>query len=205
MREDVPVSVPLPVPISRRLEHWENEYLAVDPPWRFTWETKSAGLRVVADHMLVERNHGGDSARPKIRTPKKHAEAPTINDPVEKWHHIVLTQDASGLSDFLADDAVFYSPILFAAQRGKEVVTRYLSAALRVFFNPSFRCVRKLVGPSDGLFEFETEIDGVLVNAIDLIKWNDDKRVVEFKVMVRAAQSDPPDAAENGSHAGIDA
>ena len=54
-------------------------------------------------------------------------------------------------------------------------------------FNPSFRCVRKLVGASDGVleFEFETELDGVWVNAIDLMRWNEASRVIEFKVMVR--------------------
>ena len=106
-------------------------------------------------------------------------------NPVEKWHRIVLTQDPGGLSDLLADDAVFYSPVAYSPHRGREVTIRFLSAALRVFFNPSFRCVRKIVGPAGGLFEFETQIDGVMVNAVDLLTWNGDGRVVEFKVMVR--------------------
>jgi hypothetical protein len=41
------------------------------------------------------------------------------------------------------------------------------------------------VGPSDAMLEFETEIDGVLVNGVDLIKWNDAGQIVEFKVMLR--------------------
>jgi len=106
-------------------------------------------------------------------------------NPVEKWHRIVSMQDPSGLNDLLADDAVFYSPVAYTPQRGREVTARFLSAALRVFFNPSFRCVQKIVGPSEGLFEFETQIDGIMVNAVDLLKWNSDGRVVEFKVMVR--------------------
>ena len=105
-------------------------------------------------------------------------------DPGEKWHRIVLTQDPGGLCDLLADDAVFYSPVAYKPQRGREVTTRFLSAALLVFFNPSFRCVGKIVGRSEGLFEFETQIDGVMVNAVDLLAWNRDGRVVEFKVMV---------------------
>jgi len=54
-----------------------------------------------------------------------------------------------------------------------------------VFFNPTFRYVREIVGPSDAMLEFETEIDGVLVNGVDLIKWNDAGEIVEFKVMLR--------------------
>ena len=54
-----------------------------------------------------------------------------------------------------------------------------------MFFNPTFRYVREIVGPSDAMLEFETEIDAVLVNGIDLIKWNDAGQIVEFKVMLR--------------------
>ena len=70
-------------------------------------------------------------------------------------------------------------------QRGKALTAAYLGAAFHVFFNPNFRYVREIVGPIDAVLEFETEIDGVLVNGVDLIKWNDDGRIVEFKVMLR--------------------
>lgn len=108
-----------------------------------------------------------------------------IDNPVERWHQIVVTQNPDALNDLLADDAVFYSPIVYAPQRGRQLVREYLTAALDVFFNPSFRCVRKIVSPRDGLFEFEVEIDGIFVNAVDLLKWDDSARIVEFKVMVR--------------------
>jgi hypothetical protein len=35
------------------------------------------------------------------------------------------------------------------------------------------------------MLEFETEIDGVQVNGVDLIRWNDADLIVDFKVMVR--------------------
>jgi hypothetical protein len=35
------------------------------------------------------------------------------------------------------------------------------------------------------MLEFETEIDGILVNGVDIIKWNEAGRIVEFKVMLR--------------------
>jgi hypothetical protein len=60
-----------------------------------------------------------------------------------------------------------------------------LGAAFSVFFNPTFRYVREVTGPSDAVLEFETEIDGVLVNGVDLIKWNDAGQIIEFKVMLR--------------------
>jgi SnoaL-like domain len=105
--------------------------------------------------------------------------------PLETWHRLVRTQDASGLNALLADDAVFYSPVVHAPQRGRKLAARYLSAAFQVFFNPTFRYVREIAGASDAMLEFETDIDGVQVNGVDLIKWNDAGRIVEFKVMLR--------------------
>jgi hypothetical protein len=105
--------------------------------------------------------------------------------PVEIWHRLVRTHDPAGLDALLAPDAVFYSPIVHTPQRGKALVSLYLSAAFQVFFNPAFRYVREIVGPSDALLEFETEIDGLYVNGVDLLKWNADGQIVEFKVMLR--------------------
>jgi hypothetical protein len=105
--------------------------------------------------------------------------------PLETWHDLVRSQDPSGLDLLLADDAVFHSPVVHAPQRGKALTAAYLSAALAVFVNPTFRYVREMVGASDAMLEFETEIDGVLVNGVDLIKWNDAGHIVEFKVMLR--------------------
>lgn len=104
---------------------------------------------------------------------------------LETWHRLVRTHDSSGLDALLAENAVFHSPIVHTPQRGKKLASLYLSAAFQVFFNPTFRYVREIVGPSDALLEFETEIDGIHVNGVDLIKWNESGQIVEFKVMLR--------------------
>jgi hypothetical protein len=105
--------------------------------------------------------------------------------PLETWHRLVRTQDPSGLDALLAEDAVFYSPVVHTPQRGRKLAVGYLSAAFHVFFNPTFRYVREIVGESDAMLEFETEVDGILVNGVDLIKWNDNGQIIEFKVMIR--------------------
>ena len=104
---------------------------------------------------------------------------------LESWHHMVRTNDASGLRELVAEDAVFHSPVVHAVQPGRKLTVMYLSAAFRVFFNPTFRYVREIVGPSDAMLEFETEIDGILVNGVDIMKWNGDGQIVDFKVMLR--------------------
>lgn len=104
---------------------------------------------------------------------------------LSSWHNIVRTRDASGLGDLLADDVVFYSPVVHTPQVGKATTTMYLSAAVQVFGNDTFKYVREIVGGSDAVLEFETEIDGILINGVDMIKWNDDGKITEFKVMIR--------------------
>lgn len=104
---------------------------------------------------------------------------------LETWHRLVRDQGPSGLHALLAEDAVFHSPVAHSPQRGKSLVAAYLGAAFSVFFNPTFRYVREIAGQSDAMLEFDTEVDGVLVNGVDLIKWNDAGQIVEFKVMLR--------------------
>ena len=105
--------------------------------------------------------------------------------PVAAWHRIVAARDLEGLKALLDADAVFISPVVHTPQRGRKLAYAYLAAAFQVFFNPRFRYVREIVGGSDAMLEFETEIDGIQVNGVDIIKWNGAGRIVEFKVMLR--------------------
>ncbi len=115
----------------------------------------------------------------------RHYKSIAMTDLLEHWHRLVATRDADGLDGLLADEAVFYSPVVHQAQVGKAITKKYLAAAFRVFFNESFRYVREIVGERDAVLEFQVELDGISVNGVDLIKWNDAGRIIEFKVMLR--------------------
>jgi hypothetical protein len=104
---------------------------------------------------------------------------------IDTWHELVRNQNTKGLSSLLADNVTFYSPVVHTPQVGKDITVKYLSAAFHVFFNESFHYVRELTGPRDAALEFEVEIDGISVNGIDLIKWDEEGKIVEFKVLIR--------------------
>jgi hypothetical protein len=108
----------------------------------------------------------------------------TINT-LATWHELVQSRNVKGLAALLADNCVFYSPVVHTPQVGKAITLQYLSAAFHVFFNESFHYVRELTGPNDAVLEFQVEIDGIAVNGVDMIKWADDGKIVEFKVMIR--------------------
>jgi hypothetical protein len=105
--------------------------------------------------------------------------------PIETWHRIVETRDVEGLDALLADEAVFHSPVVHTPQVGKPITKKYLAAAFQVFFNDSFRYVREWQADRDAVLEFEVKLDGITVNGVDMIKWNDAGRITEFKVMLR--------------------
>lgn len=104
---------------------------------------------------------------------------------LQTWHELVRTRNADGLAMMLADEVVFHSPVVHTPQVGKAIVQQYLSAAFRVFFDDSFRYVRELGGLRDAVLEFEVNIEGIAVNGVDMLKWNDAGRITEFKVMLR--------------------
>jgi len=106
-------------------------------------------------------------------------------NPVASWHQLARSRDVRGLDSFLADDVVFYSPVVFTPQVGKAITTKYLAAAFHVFFNDSFHYVREVRGERDAVLEFELELEGIKVNGVDMLKWNDVGKIVEFKVMLR--------------------
>lgn len=104
---------------------------------------------------------------------------------LEGWHTIIKEQNNDGLQDLLADDVVFHSPVVHTPQEGKHITTMYLTAASHVLGNDSFEYVREVQQGNEAILEFTTEIDGIQLNGVDMIRFNDDGQIVDFKVMVR--------------------
>ena len=108
-----------------------------------------------------------------------------MDDAIEEWHRIVRERDIDALDDLLADDVVFHSPVVHTPQRGRPITAMYLAAAVVVFGNESFRYVREWRASHEAVLEFLVTIDGIEVNGVDMIRWDDSGRIVEFKVMLR--------------------
>ncbi len=104
---------------------------------------------------------------------------------VDTWHRIVAACDPRGLDAILAGDCVFHSPIVHTPQRGKAITTVYLTAALEVIGGEGFRYVREIVSDVDAMLEFNQVIDGTQIDGVDILHWNRDGRIEDFKVMIR--------------------
>jgi len=107
------------------------------------------------------------------------------NPTLDAWHQMIEERNAGALDDVLADDAVFHSPVVHRPQEGKALTKLYLSAAIMVLGGSDFRYVREVIGQSDAVLEFTAELNGIHINGVDMIHWNADGKIDDFKVMIR--------------------
>lgn len=103
---------------------------------------------------------------------------------LQHWHQVVETHDPALLDALLADECIFRSPAVHAPQLGKELTTAYLSAAMAVL-GPTLRYEHEWWDESSAVLEFIADLDGLTVHGIDMLRWDDAGRLVEFTVMVR--------------------
>ncbi|MDF1693155.1 MAG: nuclear transport factor 2 family protein [Zhongshania sp.] len=107
---------------------------------------------------------------------------------VDKWHKYVEFLDATLLDEIIDKDAVFFSPVVHSAQRGEKIVKKYLSTAMALLNNGTFVYTHETIQNGVAVLEFELEMDGVFINGVDIIHFNDLGKITEFKVMVRPLQ-----------------
>jgi hypothetical protein len=126
-----------------------------------------------------------------------------IEPVIEKWHAYLRGELPGGLDELLDDDVVFYSPIVYTPQQGKAITTLYLQAAGQTLPGDAatttaqssaasggrFRYTKQVLADDTAVLEFETTVEGKYVNGVDIIRCNDEGRIVEFRVMIRPLQA----------------
>jgi len=104
---------------------------------------------------------------------------------IDAWHRLVRERDAAVLQQLLDEDAVFHSPVVHTPQRGRDITFKYLSSADKVLGGPGFAYIGEWRSNTGAVLEFESEIDGIRINGVDIITFDADGRITHFKVMVR--------------------
>ena len=122
---------------------------------------------------------------------------------IQKWHEHIRGNYEPGLDGLLHDDCVFYSPVVFTPQRGKELTKMYLMAAGATLGDASgdaaakekdenhipFRYTKEVVAGNTAVLEFERTSGGKYMNGVDIITCDDEGMIIEFKVMIRPLQA----------------
>lgn len=104
---------------------------------------------------------------------------------IHHWHTLVENRQPDNITDLLADNVVLHSPVVHSEVKGKQLVSLYLHAAFHTFLNDSFEYVREFNNGSQYVLEFTTQINGITVNGVDMIVFDENEKIVDFKVMVR--------------------
>ena len=102
---------------------------------------------------------------------------------IDRWHDLMSASAHDGLFELLAEDCIFWSPVVHTPQRGRDITYLYLSAASQVF-GGDFRYVSEMIAGSRAVLEFTCTIDDIQINGVDIIQVRE-RQICEFKVMVR--------------------
>ena len=117
---------------------------------------------------------------------------------LQTWHRMIDTREMSLLDELLAEDVVFYSPVAFNPYPGKTVVSFILQNVIQVFENFTYH--REFIS-EDGhnvVLEFSANVGEAKLKGIDMIRFNDQGRIVEFEVMIRPKRGLEALAAQMG-------
>ena len=104
---------------------------------------------------------------------------------IERWLQYMQSGTNALLDELLDDGIEFYSPAVFTPQKGIARARPYLVAAEQMFANTNFRYTAQWASDRSAVLEFAADLDGVHIDGVDIIQWNDGDKITEFKVMVR--------------------
>ncbi|MDH5210006.1 MAG: nuclear transport factor 2 family protein [Burkholderiaceae bacterium] len=110
---------------------------------------------------------------------------PAVVASLQCWHEMIASGDLGRLPSLLAPECVFHSPVAYRPYQGAEQTALVLSTAAAVF--EDFAYHREFVQGNDAALEFSARVGSVRLKGIDLIRFDDGGRIVEFEVMVRPA------------------
>jgi len=111
-----------------------------------------------------------------------------IEKAIKSWHQAIINISEDSLKTVLAEDVVFHSPVVHTPQKGKKTTSKYLVSALTVLNNGGFEYCREVFNGQHAVLEFKTEIDGIVINGVDMISINEQGEICDFKVMIRPLQ-----------------
>ncbi|BBP81994.1 MULTISPECIES: nuclear transport factor 2 family protein [Pseudomonas] len=110
---------------------------------------------------------------------------PAVAASLQRWHHLIASQDLSRLPELLHPEAVFRSPMAHTPYPGAQAVNLILNTVIQVF--QDFAYHRELAS-ADGLsvvLEFSARVGERELKGIDMIRFDEEGRIVDFEVMIR--------------------
>lgn len=104
---------------------------------------------------------------------------------LDAWHRILERNAMEELDPLLADGIVFRSPVAHAPYPGRAAIKLVLKNVNQVFENFQYHRSFVSVCGSSVVLEFSAEVSGKSLKGIDLLRFDEQGKILEFEVMVR--------------------
>lgn len=127
---------------------------------------------------------------------------PAVAASLAIWHDGVARKDLSRLPEILHPDAVFRSPMARTAYGPAPALVLILGTVMQVFENFTYH---REFASDDGLnvvLEFSANVGDRELKGIDMIRFDEQGKIVDFEVMVRPFSSLQALGAEMGKRLG---
>ncbi|MBJ9985179.1 nuclear transport factor 2 family protein [Acinetobacter sp. S40] len=109
----------------------------------------------------------------------------TTKQSLEKWHDMVKSGNLTDLNDLLAEDVVFRSPVAFKPYEGKHVVYFILTNVVQIFENFTYHREFYTEDGENVVLEFAANVGEKSLKGIDMIRFNEQGKIIDFEVMIR--------------------
>lgn len=103
------------------------------------------------------------------------------------WHDCVARKDLSRLPDIVHPDAVFRSPMAHTPYASSSALILILSTVIEIFSDFTYHRQLATEDGSSIALEFSANVGDRKLKGIDLVRFDDDGKIVDFEVMVRPA------------------
>ena len=102
---------------------------------------------------------------------------------LEQWHKVIFNKDMELLRELLDESVEFHSPTLWKPKLGRDVTGFILKMVIGIF--EDFKYHRQWIDGNNLALEFSAKVDDKNIKGIDLIRFNDEGKIVHFEVMLR--------------------
>lgn len=110
---------------------------------------------------------------------------PAVAEALGKWHAMIAAGDLRALPELLHPQAVFRSPMAFKPYSGAPLVALILNTVLQVFEDFVYHRELASADGSSLVLEFSARVGERELKGIDMIRFDEDGKIVEFEVMIR--------------------
>ncbi len=102
---------------------------------------------------------------------------------LDTWHKVVFEKDFDLLNNLLADEVEFHSPTVWAPKKGRDLTAYILQMVIDIFEDFSYH--REWINGDSFALEFSAMVGDKHIKGIDLIRFNDEGKIIHFEVMMR--------------------